>query len=204
MKSYPIVALGSGKASTIEFFCKKIHLQNPALFKIKALITENPNSGVAKVAKKFNLPCHVLEYKRKDFVVWDNELCQILLKYNPHLILLAGFLKKIGPIVLKQFQNKIINSHPSLLPDFSGFGMYGLKIHQAVVAKQKKQTGVSIHIVNKNYDEGSLLAQKKISIRKGESALELEEKVKKIEKIFYFETVLKIIKKQILLNRNIN
>ena len=196
MSIYSIVALGSGQGSTIAFFCKKIQSEKTP-FKIKALVTENPQSGLVKSAKKFNLPCHIVEYKNKDFQIWDKELCRILLSYQPHLILLAGFFKKIGPKVLSQFQNKIINSHPSLLPEFSGPGMYGSKVHQAVVRSQKKETGVTIHIVDKNYDEGVILAQKKIPIQKGETALELEEKVKKIEKEFYLKTVIQIFNKKI-------
>ena len=196
MNNHPIMALGSGQGSTIEFFCEKMILEK-APFEIKALVADQPKSGVVKVAKTFNIPCYVVEYKNKDFKLWDKELCQILLSYKPQLILLAGFLKKIGPVVLNHFENKIINSHPALLPEFSGHGMYGLKVHQAVIQEQKTQTGVTIHIVNQNYDEGQILAQKKIPVQKGESALELEKKVKKIEKDFYFETVVKILKGEI-------
>ena len=192
MSRYSIVAMGSGSASTINFFCEKIFSEQPPPFFIKAFVTENPKSGLIKIAKKYNLPCHVIEYKNKDFKLWDKELCQILLSYNPQLVLLAGFLKKIGPVVLRQFSNRIVNSHPSLIPEFSGSGMYGSKIHQAVIREKKKQTGITIHIVNKNYDEGPILAQKRISVKKGESAIELEKRVKKIEKAFYFETVKKI------------
>ena len=153
MSCHPIVALGSGKASTIEFFCEKAISEGEKNFQIQALVTENPHSGVLSVAKKFNRPAHIVECKNKNFKLWDQELCQILLSYKPRLILLAGFLKKIGPLVLSQFPNQIINSHPSLLPEFSGPGMYGSKVHQAVIQAQKSYTGVSIHIVNKNYDE---------------------------------------------------
>ena len=192
MSSYPIVALGSGQGSTIEFFCKKIQLEKQA-FQIKALVTENSNSRLIDIAKTFQIPCHVVDYKSKSFPEWDEELRHVLLSYKAQLILLAGFLKKIGPLVLNQFQNKIINSHPSLLPEFSGPGMYGLKVHEAVIQTKQKETGVTIHTVNENYDEGPILAQKKILIQEGETALDLEKKVKKIEKDFYFETVKKII-----------
>ena len=196
MNNYSIVALGSGQGSTIEFFCKKAILEK-CPFKIKAVATENPRAGVLEVAKKFHLPGHIVEYKNKKFQDWDKELCELLLSYNPQLIILAGFLKKIGPAVLHQFQNKIINSHPSLLPVVSGHGMYGLKVHQAVIREKKSQTGVSIHVVNSGYDKGPILAQKTMPVRKGISAVDLETQVKKIEKIFYFEIVLKIIKGEV-------
>ena len=192
------MALGSGQASTIEFFCKKIQSKK-ASFEIKALITENPKSRLVKVAETFNLPYHIIEYKNKDFKKWDKELFQVLSPYKPQLILLAGFLKKIGPVVLNEFKDKIINSHPSLLPEFSGHGMYGLRVHQAVIREKKRETGVTIHIVNEDYDKGHVIAQKKIFIQGESDALSLEKKIKRIEKDFYFETVLKITKGEIFL-----
>ena len=195
MPVFKILAMGSGQGSTIEFFLKQTALrQNPA-FKIVALVTENPNSQIPTIAKTYHLPCHIVKYKDKDFKVWDKELCKTLLSYKPELIVLAGFLKKIGPKVLNQFKNKIINSHPSLLPKFAGPGMFGLKVHQAVIKAQQTQTGVSIHVVSPNYDEGPILAQKKIPVKKTDSPLELEHRVKKIEKQFYYQTILKIINK---------
>lgn len=199
MNICPVVALGSGQGSTIDFFCKKVVSDNPP-FQIKAIITENPHSGLVNVADKFNLPFHIVEYKNRNFQLWDKKLCQALLLHKPQLILLAGFLKKIGPLVLNRFPNRIINSHPSFLPEFSGPGMYGSKVHQAVIDSKKSYTGVSIHVVNQNYDEGAVLAQKKILIQKGETALTLEKKMKKIEKDFYFETVLKVLKGDISLS----
>jgi len=196
MNCHSIAVLGSGQGSTIEFFCKKT-ISDKCPFKIKAIVTENSGAGVLKVAEKFNLPLHVVKYKNKKFQDWDRELCEVLLSCKPHLIILAGFLKKIGPVVLHQFQNKIINSHPSLLPEFSGHGMYGFKVHQAVIREKKNRTGVSIHVVNSDYDKGPVLVQKIIPVKKGISAEDLETQVKKIEKKLYFETVLQIIKGEI-------
>ena len=188
-----LVALGSGEGSTIEFFCQKIQKEKPN-FKITALITENPQSGLLKIAKKFNLPCHVIKYDKNNLISWNQKLYKSLLLYQPNFIILAGFLKKIGPAVLKQFPNQIINSHPSLLPDFGGTGMYGLKVHQAVIKAKKSKTGISIHKVNAEYDKGLILAQKTIPIEQNETAVELEKKVKQIEKPFYFETIVKFLK----------
>ena len=191
MKS--IVALGSGKGSTIEFFCEKIQ-KKQSKFKINLIITENPKSGLLKIAKKYRLPCHVIKYNTENFKEWDQKLNKTLLLYNPSLIILAGFLKKIGPIVLSHFPSQIINSHPSLLPQFGGTGMYGLKVHQAVIKAKEAKTGISIHKVNSEYDKGMILAQKTIPIKKNETALELEKRIKEIEKAFYFETICRLLK----------
>ena len=189
-----VVALGSGKGSTIEFFCQKIQEENPN-FKITALITDKPQSGLPKIAKKYRLPCHVIAYNKNNLSAWDQQLCETLLLYQPNLIVLAGFLKKIGRAVLKQFPNQIINSHPALLPDFGGPGMYGLKVHQTVIKAKKSKTGISIHKVNAEYDKGLILAQKTIPIKANETALELERRVKETEKAFYFESICQILNK---------
>ncbi len=197
-KNYPIVMLGSGTGSTIDFFCRKIPSQKlPA--KIVSIVTDNPESMVISVAEKFHIPCHILPFKFTERDEWDESLCQILLKYKPELILLAGFLKKIGPKVLKEFKGKIINSHPALIPNFSGPGMYGSRIHQAVIDQKKKKTGVTIHLVNENYDEGVILKQEIVIVREGEKAFDLEKRVKKIEKDIYLKTVLQIILGEMLL-----
>ena len=191
-EKFPIVMLGSGTGSTIDFFCEKSKKRElPA--QIVSIIADHFKAGVLSVAKKHQIPFHVVEYKKKEFHIWDKELSEILLFYQPQLILLAGFLKKIGPTVLNNFKNKILNSHPALLPDFSGPGMYGLRVHQAVIKQKRKETGVTIHLVNENYDEGPILCQKKIKVFPEETALELEKRVKSLEKTLYLKTVSKII-----------
>ena len=191
-----VVALGSGQGSTISFFCEKSS-KATAPFRIKALVTENPSSGLWDVARRFKLPCHLVPFKGKEsFAGWDREMCRVLAIYKPRLILLAGFLKKIGPRVLSRFEGCVINSHPSLLPEFSGPGMYGRKVHEAVVRAGKKQTGISIHIVTAQYDKGPILAQCKIPVAPADTAEGLQKKVKKIEKEFYFATVARILKEK--------
>ena len=198
MNKHSIVCLGSGQGSTIDFLCEKMVSNS---IQMKALITENSRSNILDIAKKYSIPCHIIPYQKSDLKKWDEQLCQVLLSYQPQWIVLAGFLKKLGTYVLSQFKNKIINSHPSLLPEFSGMGMYGSKIHQAVIQEKKSYTGVSIHLVNEAYDQGVLLAQKKMPVHKKETALELEQRIKKIEKPFYLETLLKIFSGEISISQ---
>lgn len=114
------------------------------------------------------------------------------IKANTHWIILAGFLRRLGPCFISAFKNQIINSHPSLLPQFGGKGMYGIHVHRAVCRAQKKTTGLTIHYVNEEYDEGSIIAQKKIKVNDGETPESLQERVKKKEKIFYAKTIIKL------------
>ena len=108
-----------------------------------------------------------------------------ILNINPSLIVLAGFLWKIPEKLIKAFPEKIINIHPALLPKFGGKGMYGINIHNAVIEKKETKSGITIHYVNKNYDEGEVIFQKTIDIKKNETPQELSSRILKLEHNFF-------------------
>ena len=193
--------IGSGKGSTIESFCEAVK-SGQIQADIKALLTDNPRSEILLIAEKQNIPSVILPFKEEQPEKWDQELLKTLQKLQPDLILLAGFLRKIAPQVLSAFKGRILNSHPSLLPDFGGKGMYGLKVHKAVIESQHKQTGVTVHIVNQDYDKGPVLVQEKINILPEDTPLKLQERVKLIEKRVYKETLKKIISGELSLPRS--
>lgn len=184
--------MGSGQGSTIKSICEAVE-SGELQTTIKALITDNPHSGIIHTAKKYQIPFFVLPFEKNNKSDWDKKLVKILKQFNPNLILLAGFLKKIGPKTLAAFKNKVINTHPSLLPEFGGRGMYGLKVHKAVCDSKKSKTGVTIHIVNENYDKGLKIAQKSLKIFSDDTPLKLQERVKLMEKEIYKDTLKKII-----------
>ena len=191
-KPVRVVMLASGAGTTVSAFCKAEEKgQLPA--QVVAVITNESEAGVISVAKEHQIPCTVIKYQKENVKDWDQRLLEALKKQDPDLILLAGFLKKIGPSILSHFKNRIVNSHPALLPEFSGKGMYGLRVHSAVIAHKKTETGVTIHLVNENYDEGHILAQKKLPVFPKETPTELEKRVKTMEKDLYIQTVTKII-----------
>ena len=100
---------------------------------------------------------------------------------NPNLIILAGFLKKIPPLYIKFFKNRIINIHPSLLPKYGGKGMYGLNIHRKVIENKEAETGITIHYISEEYDSGKIIFQKKIKVDKSDTPEKLEQKIHKLE-----------------------
>ena len=156
--------------------------------KLLALITNNPLAKVIDKAKKKNIPFHSLS--PTDFLQED-PLIQVLDIYKPDLLILAGFVKKLGPKVLKKY--KAINTHPSLLPKYGGKGMYGLRVHRAVIKAKDPLTGVSVHEVNEDYDKGKILAQIKIPVLDSDTAESLRDRLKPIENKFYIETLQKIL-----------
>jgi len=177
-----IVVMASGAGSTLEFLLNK---QNIATLspRIVGLITDNPAAGALRVAERFNIPAQVISSRDyNNFSDWDSAVAESLVSYAPDSVLLAGFLKKIGPKVLNRFQNRIFNSHPSLLPKFGGHRMYGQRVHEAVVRAGEAESGVTIHIVNGDYDQGPILKQARIKLQPNETAESLEKKIKVLEK----------------------
>lgn len=200
-KKPSIVLMGSGEGTTIRFFCEAVK-SGSLQAEVKALVTDNSASGVVSIAEEYKLPVFILPFRETKSEQWDKELLRILKNSEPDFILLAGFLKKIGPLVLNHFKNQIINSHPALLPEFGGKGMYGLKVHQAVVKSERKETGVTIHVVNQDYDRGPILVQQKIDVLPEDTPLTLQERVKAMEKRVYLETLKEIISGEISLPRS--
>ena len=192
-----ILASGTGTLfSSIVQTCKK----NKLKAKVTSLVSNNKKSPVLQKAKKEKVPVKILDPKDfSSFTKWDESLCSYLKKQKPDLILLAGFLKKIGPKVLTSFNGCILNIHPSLLPRHGGLGMYGIYVHRSVLKSGDKTTGISIHLVSEEYDAGSLVAQKEVPISLNDTPESLQKKVKKIEPIFYISTLQKIIKGEIQL-----
>ena len=116
-----------------------------------------------------------------------------LRKVNPDLIVLAGFLKKIPKDIINEFKHKIINIHPSLLPKYGGKGMYGAKVHEKVIKNNDKESGFTVHYVDQNYDEGDIIFQKKLIIKK-KDPIYLAKEVLKMEHKYYPEIILKCLK----------
>ena len=120
-------------------------------------------------------------------------ITQELKLLNPDLIVLAGFLLKIPLDFTAAFSGKIINIHPSLLPKHGGKGMYGDRVHQSVKDAEDKETGISIHYVNENYDEGSIIFQAKVEVFPDDSILEIARKVHQLEYKHFPEVIEKIL-----------
>jgi len=158
------------------------------------VISNNESSGALKYAELAKIPYYHFSHKViPDPDECDARIAETLTKHNVELVILAGYMKKIGPQVLDRFRNQIINIHPSLLPQFGGKGMYGIKVHQAVIEAGVKETGVTIHLVNDEYDQGRILAQQTIQVCKDDTLEILSKRVLDVEHKFYIETISKII-----------
>ena len=130
-------------------------------------------------------------FNKKDF--YENIFLKKISLINPKLIILAGFLLKVPENLIKKFDNKIINIHPSLLPKYGGKGMYGMHVHKEVIKNKEEQSGISIHYVNKQYDEGEIIFQKSTKIIYPCTAKKLAKKIHELEMKYFPEIIEKLI-----------
>ena len=174
-----IVLFASGNGSNAEKII--LHFKKSSLANVVTIFTNNPDGKVLEKAKNHQIETVI--FKKTDLI--DGFVLEILQKTQPDLIVLAGFLLKFPVSIINQFPNKVINIHPALLPKYGGKGMYGMNVHNAVLENKEKETGITIHYVNKHYDEGEYISQHKVSIDDCVSAEEIANKVHELEHKYF-------------------
>jgi len=186
MKRIVIFASGSGTnaENLIEFF------HNSDNASVIQVLTNNPHAKVLERAKR--LKVSALSFN-KVALSQTNDVLNILKASRPDLIILAGFLWKFPENILKAFPNKVINIHPALLPKYGGKGMYGMHVHEAVVANKEQETGITIHYVNEHYDEGAIIFQSTCDVKPDDSANDVANKIHEMEMEHFPKVVEKIL-----------
>lgn len=175
---------GSNALNIIRFF------ESNENIKIVHVLSNNIRANALKKAHDYEISA--LHFDR-DALYNTNDVLNVLVDANPDLIVLAGFLWKIPEKIIKAFPNKIINIHPALLPKYGGKGMYGKRVHEAVLKNKDLQTGITIHYINEVYDEGKIIDQFKIPISEEDNLESLLQKIKKIEHENYPKVIEKIL-----------
>ena len=172
-KNYAVLASGNG--TTLQAIINAIK-KNKLDANINIVISDNRDAYALERAKKSGINTYVLnDYKDGE------ELYNKLKEANIDLVILAGYLKLIPVKVINEFV--IINTHPALLPKYGGKGMYGMNVHRAIVNNHEKETGVTLHFVNEEYDKGRIIAQTKVRVFKKDTPLDVSKRVQKKEKI---------------------
>ena len=178
MKNVAIFASGSGtNAENIARYFSKSET-----VKVAVVLSNNKNVGVHDRVNKLGIPSFV--FSRDEFVEGTPILAK-LAEYQIDLIVLAGFMNKISDTLLNAYPGKIINIHPALLPKHGGKGMYGMHVHEAVVAAGEKESGITIHYINENYDEGDIIFQAKCEVLPADTPEEVATKVHALEYAHY-------------------
>ena len=182
-----IILFASGSGTNVENIIR-FFKQNSQV-EVVNVFTNNPNAGVIDRIRYTKIPTIVFDKEQLN----SGALSKQLELLNPDLIVLAGFLLKIPFDFITAFREKIINIHPSLLPKYGGKGMYGDRVHQSVKDAGDKATGISIHYVNENYDEGSIIFQAKVEVAEEDSISQIAYKVHQLEYKYFPEVIQKIL-----------
>jgi len=183
-----LAIFGSGSGGNAENICD--YFANSSDIEVVFICTNNKAAFIVKRAEKLNIP---IIYTTKDDLTNFNNLRKILSEYNVDYIILAGFLLKLPSKMVNSYPKKIINIHPSLLPKYGGKGMYGSNVHRAVLKNKEPESGITIHFVNQNYDEGEVILQKMCSVSVFETVKSLEEKIRDLEFEYFAKTIEKIL-----------
>lgn len=181
-----IAVLASGDGSNFEAIVRATQVRSLSAV-IVGLICNIPGAQVLKRAEKLGVSFVILPAKG------DREIADQLSRWSVDWVALAGFTGLIGPLVLEKFSGRIVNSHPSLLPRYGGKGMYGHRVHAAVLAGCEKETGVSIHLVNERFDEGRVLAQMRVPVMANDTQETLASRVQQVEHQFYPQVLQELV-----------
>ncbi len=162
--------------------------------KVVVVISNNTNAGVLEKAESYNIPNFIINDKRYPGQNIDDKCAKLLKDFQCDYIFLSGFMKKIESSLLTTFPNKIINTHPALLPSiYGGKGMYGRFVHEAIINNGEKKSGVTIHYINEVYDEGEIILTKELEIDSNETVDSLENRIKELEKEAIIEAFEKLL-----------
>jgi phosphoribosylglycinamide formyltransferase-1 len=163
---------GSNAENLIRFFEKRDDLN------IALVVSNKPDARVLERAKRLGVP---FQYVSPKAIREDDGLTELLKQYQIDIVILAGFLQLVPAYLIQLFPGRIVNIHPALLPKYGGKGMYGMHVHQAVVAAGERETGITIHEVNEHYDEGKVIFQASCAVLKTDSPEEVANKIHELE-----------------------
>ncbi len=191
MEDFPIkkiILFASGSGTNVENIVR--YFQDRPNITISTVLTNNREAKVIERCNNLNIS--ILYFNRCAFSSSDVVL-KLLKALEPDLIVLAGFLLKVPANLIAHFPKKIINIHPALLPKYGGKGMYGSHVHEAIARNNDTETGITVHYVNENYDEGAIIFQKSISITPADNASVIAEKVHRLEYEYYPKVIEKLL-----------
>ncbi|MGA1195913.1 MAG: phosphoribosylglycinamide formyltransferase [Candidatus Latescibacterota bacterium] len=165
---------------------------------VSVVISNNSRSGAVHRALQSGInTCHLSGETHPNKEDLDQAITQVLCEHQVDLVVLAGYMKKLGQCLLETFKGRVINIHPSLLPAFGGKGMYGKRVHQAVLDHRCAITGVTVHMVDGEYDHGQVIAQEIVPVLRGDTADTLARRVLQMEHRLYPSVVRRLARGQI-------
>jgi phosphoribosylglycinamide formyltransferase 1 len=177
-----IGALASHEGTTLQAILDAC-AQGTLAAEVVAVVSNNSDSGALRRAHAAGAKTYHLSSKtHPDAAALDAAITAALLEQQVEVVMLAGYMKKLGPTLLLQYRGRILNTHPALLPKFGGHGMYGMRVHEAVLRAGDEQSGPSVHLVDEEYDTGRVLAQAQVQVLDGDTAETLAARVQERER----------------------
>jgi phosphoribosylglycinamide formyltransferase-1 len=159
----------------------------------RVVLSNNSHSGALERAQREGIPAyHLSGHTHPDPTALDQAILEALQRHEVEVVCLAGYMKKLGARTLQAYQGRILNIHPALLPRFGGQGMYGMRVHQAVLSSGEEESGATVHLVDEQYDHGPILAQARVKVLPGDTAEALAARVLQAEHRLYAETLQRI------------
>jgi len=181
-----VAVLGSGRGSNFQAILSAIQRGDVSNVRVRVVISNNSGAGILEIALANAIPAvHVSQRMFPDEEVFVETLLETLQQYDVNFIVLAGYMKQLHPRVIDAFRDRIINIHPALLPKYGGKGMYGMHVHEAVVAQNERVSGATVHLVDEEFDHGAIVLQKQIPIEPGDTAQGVAAKVLQVEHEIY-------------------
>ena len=172
--------------------CREYHplFREKGSARVALVLTNRQNAFVLERAKGLGVPC--VWFAKSD---WESGelVLSTLREHDIDFVVLAGFLARVPDNILHAYPNKMINIHPSLLPKFGGKGMYGDRVHEAVIASGEKESGITIHYTNEHYDEGGIICQQKCPVLPGDTPEELAQRIHRLEYEYYPKVIEELV-----------
>jgi phosphoribosylglycinamide formyltransferase-1 len=187
--SKKIVLFASGSGTNAENIIR--YFQHSTAVDVVGVYTNKPKAGVIARAEKLGVPVRVFD---KPTFNDTTDIQEELKNLSVNLVVLAGFLWKIPDALIRDFPGKIVNVHPALLPKFGGKGMYGIHVHRAVLDAGESKSGITIHLVNEQYDEGQIVFQKDIPVRNDDTPETLASRIHELEYNYYPAVIEQMLK----------
>ncbi|HXZ02548.1 MAG TPA: phosphoribosylglycinamide formyltransferase [Stellaceae bacterium] len=164
------------------------------------VISNNADAPALAYARALGIPAyHLSETKLGDAETADRAIAETLAARGAELVLLSGYLRKLGPLTLARYRGRILNIHPGRLPAYGGRGMYGRRVHEAVIAAGERLSGITIHLVDEEYDHGPTLARREVAVEPGDTPETLARRIEALEPQFFVDTLRRIAEGELLL-----
>ncbi len=185
-----IAVFGSGRGSNFQAILNAIQDGAIRNARIQLVISNNSEAGILRTAERSSIPAlHISQRRFKTEEEFVAKILDELRNHEINFIVLAGYMRRLPPSLINRFRNRIINIHPALLPKHGGPGMYGMHVHEAVIAAGERVSGATVHVVDEEYDHGAIVLQRELDVMPGETPESLAARVLELEHHLYPEAI---------------